>query len=202
MCLSGHVTTRQETPGRPNCSISSTTWFGTWAGLSLETYWLFLVEIIRYRISLLLHTWIFLSKGLTNPVFSSKCVCPSSVGDAVEGVDGRSVGVYQWCQQGPGSCLQHHRHTAEWAVTHTLKHTTISPVNHALNKHAGLWLNVHTSGASFVFVHDRAKLLTPVWLLFSRIYSKFYWKGKKASLSKDAESVMHLTDTVVYTPLT
>lgn len=44
-------------------------------------------------------------------------------GNAVEGVDGWSVGVYQWCQQRPGRSLHHHRHTAEWAVTLELKRT-------------------------------------------------------------------------------
>lgn len=56
------------------------------------------------------------------------------LGDAVEGVCGRSVGVYQRRQQGSGSRLQHHRHTAERAVTRTHTRGPQSEMNEAFLK--------------------------------------------------------------------
>ncbi len=38
------------------------------------------------------------------------------IGDPVEGVSGRTVGLYQWCQQRPGGRDLHHRQPAERAV--------------------------------------------------------------------------------------
>ncbi|TNN36247.1 hypothetical protein EYF80_053580 [Liparis tanakae] len=46
-CSSGRVTTRRGTPGRPNCSTSSTTWSGTSAGPSRATSWPCLEETTR-----------------------------------------------------------------------------------------------------------------------------------------------------------
>lgn len=102
-CSSGRATTRQGTPGRPNCCTSSTTWSGTSAGLSLETYWPFLEETTRSRrVSLCCFIAECFSLRGTLSVFlavselaDTSSVCGSSAGDAVEGVDGRSVGVYQ-----------------------------------------------------------------------------------------------------------
>lgn len=104
---------------------------------------------MHQRMSLCSHSQKHCSQSLNAQSACCGCVC--SVGDAVEGVDGRSVGLYQRCQQGPGSRLHHHRHTANRAVTlthshsHTQQWPRSSKMNWALQTWRTFWANKTSS---------------------------------------------------------
>ena len=85
-------------------------------------------------------------------------------GDTLEGVYGRPVGLYQWCQQGPGGGVLHHRHSAERAVMHSLTHMkynthlithTQQAVTHTItHKHTHTHILQHTC------IHSHANMYT------------------------------------------